>query len=149
MSIVAETYATISEADSVLGENLPWEDTEDADDGTVIGKQTALEWATVYMDSTYNIPEQTTVSQSLINANSILANEHLSADLFTVAKNAAPEKGLSGATVKAGPVTSIKSYDANISSAWIDPFPNVTAMLLVDGFKIKKGGVNTVPMIRR
>ena len=46
MAIVTETYSTVAQANTVLGETIPWDNSEAAE------KLTALEWATVYMDNT-------------------------------------------------------------------------------------------------
>ena len=152
MSIVEATYASVSESDVILGETLPWENAETEN------KQTALEWAVVYMNTTYQIPTSAIDEpvQALKNANAMLANEQLPEDstdtgsIFTAVKDAAPAQGLTGETVKADVVSSSKSYDPYVSKQWVDPYPAVSAMLANAGFILtKRSGVNTVPMIRR
>jgi len=142
----SDGYCDVSYADSLLVLVTPWIST------TVTNKENALQWGRVYIENTYDVPVTITdseINDALKNANAILGNEHVQEDLFFTARNAAPEKGLTEKTVQATPVKSTKKYDANISSEWIDPFPQVTAILASGGWKVVKGGITTVPMIRR
>ena len=134
MSIVAATYATLAEADTILGETLPWDDTDLAE------KQTALEWATVYMDSTYTIEEQTVIPDSLKNGNALFANAYLSGGMFDHPSTIAT--GITAEEVKAGPTMSKTEYDPYLASQWTDPYPEISALLYVGGFSITKGGVS-------
>lgn len=144
MAIVDSTYASVAEADTFLGETLPWEDAEAAD------KQTALEWATVYMNDTYSIALEDGVATptSLKNANALLANEHLTQNLFTTAFATAPQVGVTLERVVAGDVESETRYDSNWSRNWIDPFPQISALLAVAGYSISKGGLGQPQLVR-
>jgi len=152
MSIVEATYASVTESNVILGETLPWDNAETAE------KQTALEWAVVYMNTTYQIPISAINApvQALKNANAMLANAQLpesatdTGSIFTAVKDAAPAKGLIGETIKADVVSSSKLYDPYVSKQWTDPYPAVSAMLANAGFILtKRSGLATVPMIRR
>lgn len=150
--ISAVTYVDVAGADTILGENLPWENGEAAD------KQTALEWAYVYLNANYRIGVQfddqvTNPNQSLKNANALLANAHLSqvAESKTLFTSDTPKKGLRRSRVKAEVVESETEYDTTVSAGWTDPYPHVTAMLAVAGFPLSKssGGFSTAPLVRR
>jgi len=144
MAIVDSTYASVAEADTFLGETFPWEDTETVD------KQEALEWATVYINDTYSIEleDGEATPTSLKNANAILANEHLTKNLFATAFAESPKVGVTLERVVAGSVESEIRYDTNWSRQWVDPFPAVTAMLGVDGYPIAKGAASSPKLVR-
>lgn len=145
MSIVDETYATLAEANTALSGIAPWSTAGDP------AKQTALEWATVYMNDTYEIPAGS-VSSGLVQANAQLANEHLKSDLFLADRAGMPARGLVSASVEAtGAAKTSKTYDPYITKSWMDPFPAITAMLKYYGFLLKKasGGMRTVSLVRR
>ena len=144
MALVIETYSTVVQANSVLGETTPWDDSEAAQ------KLTALEWATIYMNTTYNIPSNEASNQTLINANAMLANSQLTASLFKAAESAAPAKGLKKSKVKADVVESETEYDPYITGSWNDPYPDVSAMMSNAGYALKKsGGMKTAILVRR
>ena len=144
MAIVTKTYSTVAQANTVLGETTPWDDSEAAE------KLTALEWATVYMDDTYNIPSNEASNQTLINANALLGNSQLTASLFKAADSAAPAKGLKKSKVKADVVESETEYDPYITGSWNDPYPDVSAMMINAGYALKKsGGMQTAILVRR
>jgi len=142
----SDGYCDVAYATSLLGTSAPWIST------TSVNKEDSLQWGRVYIENTYKVPvniSDTEINDALKNSNAILANEHLKSDLFLTARSSAPEKGLIEKTVQATPVKSTKKYDPNISSEWLDPFPQVTAIMASGGWKVTKGGITTVPMIRR
>lgn len=139
MSIVDETYATVEEADVIIGENDTWEDAEPDE------KQEALEWATVYIDETYYVDDPDPIPQSLKNANSLLAVEQLTKSLWDRQTGLGP---VTFTSVQAGSVKSTKGYKQQSQSAWQDPFPHITAMLENDGYEMKKNQ-SAVSLVRQ
>lgn len=142
MSIIETTFASIAQADAI-NTAAPW---TGANSGT---KQTALEWATVYMLDIYNV-SIVDVADCLVTANSMLANSHLTTDLFQAAKVGKNPIGLTQKTVKAE-VESSKSFDPLMANRWEDPFPSITALLKANGFNLRNGSgsMKTVPLMRR
>lgn len=140
-------FADIAYADSMLGATAkPWASTTDTN------KEDALQYARVYMEKTYrdnSFDLDSDFPDYLKTCNSILANEHLSESLFESESNSKTEMGLTSKSVKADVVETKKEYDPVYSSKWKDPFPSVTAIMVVNGASLMVGGVRTVSMIRR
>lgn len=149
MAISEYYYASVSEADSIIGEVGIWEDAEPET------KQEALEYGYIYLNDMFAIPSTndgaaTTTNQTLKNANALLASDHLAKSLFETAKDRAPQRGLIRNRLKAEGVESEKEYDPVYSSQYVDPFPAVSAMMRVAGFQQKRGGgIQTVRLARR
>lgn len=137
-------YADASYADTI-NLVLPWTT------ATTNQKDQSLQWGRVYIQQTYNVLfDQDNPSDAVKTANSMLANENLTTALFEAASAGKPAKGLTSTEVDAKGVKTKKSWDANISNNWIDPFPEITAILSLDGLcNIKRGGLQFVPLLRR
>lgn len=143
MSIVAETYVTLVEADTINSpEVAPWEDTEDA------AKQEAIEWATVYMDSMYVIELDDGVSTTdvLRTSNALLANEYLKGGMFD--QHSGAGLGVVAEEVKAGSVMTKTEYNASIATGWVDPYVYVTALMSTEGYGTQQGGASSPQLVR-
>jgi hypothetical protein len=139
-----EAYCTVAYADSVLGEQLPWDSAETAD------KEAALQWGRVYIDDNYSCAfDPNNVPESIQTANAILGNYHLTAPLYDSSKveGEQSERGLTGNKVKAGSVESDKSYDPYAAMAKLDAYPDVTAILGTGGV-CQYNGTNTKSLVR-
>lgn len=142
----SDGYCDVSYATSLLGNTKPWSSSQTS------LKEDSLQWARVYIENTYTVPVDILIDEitsGLKNSNAFLANEHLTKSLFLAARDAAPELGLTEKTVEATPVKSTKKYNASYTAKWVDPFPQVTAIILSEGYYLKKGSVKTVAMVRR
>jgi hypothetical protein len=143
-----EAYCTVAYADSVLGDTLPWDNAETAD------KEAALQWATVYIINTYSCSwdEDGDVPENVQTATAILGNYHLTSPLYDASAVQAQvdSNGLIKNKVVAGSVESEKEYDAYVSKEWIDPYPDATALLYVDGVCVlaKGGGLGSTSLVR-
>ena len=138
------SYANVAYADLInLAE--PWLSAS----GTL--KENSLQWGRVYIEKTYRVLfDQTNPSDAVKTANSMLANSDLTTSLFSAASAGKPAKGLRMTRVKAGPAESEKEYDTTRSNLWVDPFPEITAILNLDGLcPIAKGGIQSQVLIRR
>ena len=138
------SYANVAYADAInLAE--PWLSASDT------LKENSLQWGRVYIEKTYRVLfDQTNPSDAVKTANSMLANYDLTTALFSTASSTTPQRGLTKTKVKAGPTESEKTYDATRSNTWNDPFPQVTALLNLDGLcPIAKGGIQSTVLLRR
>ena len=140
------SFADVAYAD-LINLSTPWTT------GATADRENALQYARIYMSRTYKFNFDIDNPPDIVKtANSILANYHLTEDLFRTSRNAAPAKGLKSNKVDADGVLVEKHYDTNRSNSWIDPFPEVTAMLLVDGvcsLGKSQGGISFAPLVRR
>lgn len=139
------SFADVTYAD-LINLSSPWL-TE-----TTTNKGNALQYARMYLSRTYSFNFVVTAPPDAVKtAESWLGNYHLTEDLFITARNAAPQKGLTEKSVEAKGLKSSKKYDTNKSNSWVDPFPEVTALLLIDGVctlaKIT-GGISFVGLAR-
>lgn len=141
---IATPYTTVETADLILLDNARWEDAEPEQ------KQAALEWATIYMQVTYSVPDPDGDSPDQLQvANALLANHHLEVNVFDAAAAARPGRGITEKTVKAGEAGATTKYDPYVSKQWVDPFPDITGLLQAAGYPLKKAGtISTVPMLR-
>jgi hypothetical protein len=142
-TISVQAYVTIEEADAILGTTEPWIGaTEDA-------KQAAINSGALYIDFNYQcVIDPSNIPDTTKEANALLANEDLIQSLWTRQDD---NKGkISSEEVKAGSVSSKKSYAVNAGTTWKDPFPAITALLQYGGVcKLNKGDVVTSVVIRR
>lgn len=142
-------FCTNSEADTLLTNITSTEfDALDED-----GKDAALQWARLYMSRVYKFNFDTDNPPDAIKlANALLAQEHAVSEIFSVAETGLPAKGLTETMVDADGVKTQKKYDASKSRGWVDPFPEITALLLLDGncyLAKASGGISTVALARR
>jgi len=139
-----ESFATVAYADGI-NLSAPWPT------ATTAQKENSLQWARVYIEKTYRVLfDKSYPSDAVKTANSMLANEDLTTPLFNAESAGKPQKGLKKTRVKAGPAEAEREYDTNRSSLWVDPFPEITALLNLDGLcPIAKGGIQSVPLLRR
>jgi hypothetical protein len=103
----------------------------------------------MYIDVTYRCSWNTNdgTPDNVKEANAFLANQHLTQSLWTHQDGLAPVQFTS---VKAGSVESKTSYAEHGGSRWVDPFPDVTALLAYNGVcYITKGTVTSNPVVRR
>lgn len=116
------TFLTIEEADVILGTNAPWSTASDT------AKQSALEMARIYTQNNYvlrfDVNEES--PEKVKYGNALLANEDLISDIFSRQTGLGT---LTEKTVKAGPVTTSKKYNSQISKTWVDPFQKATAIM--------------------
>lgn len=142
------SFASNTEADSVNSdEDIAWEDADEEQ------KTAALISATIYLQSNYSCGiyssgqtyTQADVPQVLKDASSILANEHLTLDIFARQDNNGP---VEETEVKAGSVATRKRYKVNASGTWVDPFPFVTS-ILAGRYPLKAGNGRIVSLTRR
>jgi len=134
-------YATVAEADVILGTVEPW------DSATSEEKESALVQGKLYMDATYLciVPDQANPPEALIEGNSLLANAQLSESLWERQDGLGP---LASVDVAAGSVSSKKSYAVSATGTWKDPFPEVTS--LVGGYcSLTQGSAVVKPLVRR
>jgi hypothetical protein len=152
MSVIGlkTSYADIAYASVLVDGQANWDNASDEE------KESALQYARIYIDTTYSCSTvdmvsdvPTVIPDFLKTVNSLYANEQLGSDLFLVARNAAPAKGLASESVKADVVDVKKSYDTNRSNSWQDPFPSISGIMLSNGCKLRKGAIRTVALLRR
>jgi hypothetical protein len=137
-------YLDRAAADTILGSTLPWDDAGTTD----AMKDDALVQARLYFDKTYACPDHDpdVPSDTVKEANALLANAHLTSSIFTRQTNNGP---LEEIEVKAEGVSSRKRYNAKGVSAWVDPFPQITALVYQDGCLISVSqGLSTVSVVR-
>lgn len=146
MAITSITpYASVSEADVILGSASPWDTASDEE------KEAALVNATLYIQDNYSCGiystdyEQADVPQNMKEACSIVANEDLISSVFSRQNGLGT---LSEKAVGAGSAKVSKKYAVNKGSVWKDPFPMVTA-LLRSTCRLLRGGIRAVPLVRR
>ena len=136
-------YATVAEADALINPN------SDAWIGALPdAKLEALQQGRIYIDLYYTCNISDPTDQNVKDANILLAEKHVTQNIFGRQTGKGP---LSEETVKAGSVASTKKYAVSSqgSQAWIDPFPEITALLAQDGVcTLSKGGVHTVNLER-
>ena len=137
-------YANVAYAD-LINLATPWTT------ATTTAKENSLQWGRVYIEKTYRVLfDQDDPSDAVKTANSMLANEDLTTALFDAASSGDPAKGLKSTKVKAGSAESSKEWDTNKSNSWVDQYPEITALLALDGLcPIAKGGVQYSPLLRR
>lgn len=122
-------YVTLADANTINGIDTPWSTNGDT------AKQAALVNGKMYIDEVYSCSwiETDPVPQNVQEANALLANYDLAESIFARQDNKGP---ITESTVKAGSVATTKKYGASNSGAggvWLDPFPDVTALLLQGG----------------
>ncbi len=135
-------YLDATAAGTILGTVEPWNSAASE------ARDAALVQARIYFDANYKCPDHDPDDPSDVvkEANAILANYHLSQSLFTRQTNRGP---LEEIEVKAQGVSSRKRYNARGQSSWVDPFPDVTALVYQDGCTISVNqGLITVPVVR-
>lgn len=119
-STLPDPYATLAEANILLEGVEIWFEQDDE------LREEALGWARVYLDSVYTHSfDESDVPNAVKHASAILANTHLSSDLFENLR--VTQDPLEETEVEAGPVKTRKRYSAR--SKWFDPFPNITSLL--------------------
>lgn len=139
-----DPFASVEFADSVCTSDAWAEATEQE-------KESALQWARVYIEKHYTCYFDLGNAPNTIKVgNSLLAEKHLAAPIFETEKSATPERGMVAKVVDADGIRSEKRWDANVSKAWVDPFPEITAILALGNFAVLKTGksIRRVPLIR-
>lgn len=135
-----QAYCTRAEADAILGVTSPWVGATGED------KDAALKQGALYIDFNYACTFDE-IPDNLKEANAILANEHLTQSLWDRQDGLAP---MSEKSVKAGSVASTTKYAEHGGSRWVDPFPNVTALLSYGGVcELTQGGIAVQGLVRR
>lgn len=121
MAITSVTpYATLAEADTINTGATPWDTATDPD------KETALINAKLYMDQNYSCQIPDTIPENLKEANSILANEDLTSDIFARQDGVGIVKEKS---VGAGSAKTKTVFAVSNGGTWKDPFQLVTALM--------------------
>jgi hypothetical protein len=137
-------YATPAEADIELADDSVWIAYSNEE------KEEALSWARVYIDDTYMfasvVDEDSNTYPEVITANSILAAEHKLKSLF---HRQSPTGPLEESEVRAGSVLSRKRYRSKGMPTWVDPFPEITALLTSIGFIIVRSSSLTTVHLQR
>lgn len=137
MAIISsvEPYATVAEANVILGTTEPWIGS------TTEQKEQALSYGKMYIDLYFSCTLTNPVQDNVKEANALLANYHLTTPLFdsSTVSTEQSRKGLIKERVKADTVESEKQYDAGVALSKVDKYPDVTALLTYDGTCTFKG----------
>jgi hypothetical protein len=139
-------FCTVQFADGINADSAAW------GDATNTSKENSLQFARLYIENNYLLYfSVTNVPETVQTANAMLAEKNLTADLFNAQSLLKPQAGLTEKTVDAKGVKSSKKWDPAFTGKWIDPYPQITAILLSGGYcKLKNGGgMITVPLVRR
>lgn len=135
-------YCTVEQADELLGIVEPWV-------GALLAeKEAALVQGTLYIDSIYYCSiNPNDIPDTVVEANALLANEHLKLSLWDRQDGLG---NISSKSVKAGSVETSTSYEVNKGSTWSDPFPSITALLEYNSVcYLAKGSMVTKSSVRR
>lgn len=140
-----EPFCTTVYADSVCS-SITW--TEASDEN----KESALQVARVYIENNFFLNfSESSVPENVQTASALLAEKHLTASLFEAEAALKPAKGLTKTMVDAKGVKTEKSWDPAYSGGKIDPYPEISALLRMNGACYDKnggGGIYSVPIFR-
>jgi len=140
------TLISLAEADALLVDVSPWVSNSDSE------KTDALGWAEIYFMDVYACPNEDltdldNISSTIKEALSIVANGHLTENLFTRQSN---DPQIKRQRKKTDVLEKETEYAVgNIGRKWIDYFPQVTALLGAICYTDKASSIKTIPLVRR